>query len=292
MSLIGVWRSNNERVDLYALPPEEFTAARDAAAKLDKSLKALRKPSVSAWVVNTLVRRDPALLQQLVELGGSLREATEARQGDELRELTAQRHQLVEAVTAQAVALAARAVTMQVRTEVSQTLEAAMLDPGSAEAVLSGQLVRALSYAGFGGVDLEGAVADLPKPKPAAKAQAKPSGPSKKVQKLEAAALDAQGALDDAVRLAERTTTAYDHASEEATALAEEVDTHSSRVEDLRGRLKAAEAELQEVRSRHTKASRELDELTRKAERATTAVAEAQAAADRARKALDEARRS
>lgn len=280
-------------VDLYALAPEEFTAARDEAARQDKSLKALRKPSVAAWVVNTLVRREPALLEQLVDLGAALREATSARQGDQLRELTEQRHQLVQAVTVQAIALVGRDIAQAVRTEVSQTLEAAMADPGSAAAVQSGQLVRALSYAGFGGVDLEGAVADLPKAKPDAKPDVKAKGDSsKKVQKLEAAALDAQGALDDAVRLAERTTQAFDAAEAESSEAADHVTAAEERAEALRQQVKQTEQELQQARSRHSKASRELEDLQRKAERATKAVAEAQSTWDAARKALDEARRA
>lgn len=276
-------------MDLYALPPEEFTAARDAAAKEDKGLKALRKPSVAAWVVNTLVRREPALLEQLVDLGGALREATSARQGEQLRELTEQRHQLVQAVTEQAVGLVDRDITPAVRTEVSQTLEAAMADPASAEAVQSGQLVRALSYAGFGGVDLEGAVADVPasRPKPPRKPDV-----SKKLQKLEAAALDAQGALDDAVRLAERTTKAYDSAEQQSASAAEQLALHEERVTDLREQLKQAEHDAQQARSQHSRATRDLEDLHRKAERAAKAVAEAQDAFDAARKALDEARRS
>ena len=274
-------------VDLYALPPEEFTAARDAAAKEDQSLKGLRKPSVAAWVVNTLVRQQPALLDQLVELGAALREATSARQGEQLRELTEQRHQLVQAVTDQAVGLVDRDIRARVRTEVSHTLEAAMVDPASAEAVQSGQLLRALSYAGFGDVDLEGAVAELPNRKPQ---QPKPDS-SKKLQKLEAAALDAQGALDDAVRLAERTAKAYDAAEEETTQAADEVAAAEERAEELRQQVKEAEHALQEARSRHSKSGRELEDLQRKAERATKAVAAAQEASDAARKALDEARR-
>lgn len=289
MSLIGARPGNDERVDLYALPPEDFTAARDAAAKEDKSLKGLRRPSVSAWVVNTLTRQQPDLLQQLVELGAQLRDATQAKQGDELRALTEQRHQLVQAVTEQATGLVDRPLSPAVRTEVAQTLEAAMADPASAEAVQSGQLVRALSYAGFGEVDLEGAVADVPAPRAAAP-KAKPDV-SKKLQKLEAAALNAQGALDDAVRLAERTTRDHDAAAADSDAAAKDVEEREAAAEELRQQLKQAEAELQEARSRHSSARKELEDVQRRAERATKAVAEAQERWDAARTALDEARR-
>jgi hypothetical protein len=306
--LIGSAANTAERervwiVDLYALAPEEFTAARDNAAKQDKSLRALRKPSVSAWVVNTLVRHQADLLEQVLALGAELAQAQSQGKGAELRQLTEQRRQLVEAVTQQAVDLVDRDVTSAVRGEVAATLEAALADPASAEAVRTGQLVRALSYAGFGGVDLEGAVADLPKPttkrttKPTTKPTAKqvPAAAkedSKKLQKLEAKALDAQGALDDAVQRAERTARELEASDAEATQRQQELDAAEERVQEARRTLAAAEKDHDEARSRRTKAAKAADELARKAERATRAVSDAQEASDSARKALDEARRA
>ena len=57
--------------DLFALPPAEFIAARDALAKRLKAdgdatraaeVKALRRPSVAAWAVNQVARRKPELV--------------------------------------------------------------------------------------------------------------------------------------------------------------------------------------------------------------------------------------
>ena len=54
--------------ELYALVPEEFTAARNARAKEAKAagdaelaaqVQALRKPTAGAWLLNQLVRRTP-----------------------------------------------------------------------------------------------------------------------------------------------------------------------------------------------------------------------------------------
>lgn len=158
-------------MDLYALPPEEFTAARDAAARQAKKdgdrerakeLAALRRPSLSAHTVNALVRAEPDLLGQLLDLGAELAQAQSTGQGAALRALGEQRRALVEAVADRAALAAGRALGPTVRAEVVATLEAALADPSSAEAVRSGHLVRALSYAGFGGVDLDGAVAALP----------------------------------------------------------------------------------------------------------------------------------
>ena len=68
--------------DLYGLPVEEFTKARDELAKAlrkaDKKeaadqVKSLRKPSVSAWAVNQAVRRRPQETKALVKAGDELR---------------------------------------------------------------------------------------------------------------------------------------------------------------------------------------------------------------------------
>src|SRR5512138_346259 len=75
---------------LYRLPPEEFTAARDDAAKQARSagdrdlaarIKALRKPSVSAHAVNSLAATQPDDLQALADLGARLRDAMTGKGG-------------------------------------------------------------------------------------------------------------------------------------------------------------------------------------------------------------------
>src|SRR3954471_3271554 len=93
--------------ELYALPPEEFTAARDRAAAqvkadgqaaLASQIRALRKPTQGAWALNLLARERPDELGQLLDLGTSLRAAQASLQGDELRRLSAQRSQVVGAL--------------------------------------------------------------------------------------------------------------------------------------------------------------------------------------------------
>jgi hypothetical protein len=154
--------------ELYALPLGEFTPARDARAKelkgtdLAAAVKALRKPSLAAWVVNLLVRRDADQVTQVLDLGTALREAAAGMAGEELRSLTRQRRQLTAAVTTGARSLAAAEgvrVTQAVADQVEATLTAAMVDPRCAEAVRSGLLVTALSSTGVDEVDLSRAVA-------------------------------------------------------------------------------------------------------------------------------------
>ena len=58
--------------ELYGLPLAEFTPARDARAKelkgtdLAPRVKALRKPSTAAWVVNLLMRRETEQVDQVL----------------------------------------------------------------------------------------------------------------------------------------------------------------------------------------------------------------------------------
>ena len=275
---------------LYALAPEDFTAARDAAAKRaraagDKAgaaaLKALRRPSVSAWLVNRLVADHHELLEQLLAVGPSLAEAQTTGRADALRGLGRQRRALVEAVTD--TALQARPSSAAVRDEVAGTLEAALADPSSADAVRSGRLVRALSYAGFGGVDLDGAVAlsaataataatagDGAEPRPGAER-------AEQLRGVEAAAHDAAGRLDDAVRAAEIADRARVDA-DAGLAGAEQVVSHA------RAALLAAEQDLAD-RQEQQAAALELHE------RSVDAVRTAQAAEGVARAELDRLRR-
>ena len=149
--------------ELYALPPDDFRTARDeraaqARAAGDKALAreitALRRPVVSAWLVNMLAREAPGQMGELLSLGESLRDAQQALDGDRLRELSTQRRELVAAMVNEAKRFAARdgrPVSLQVEREVEATLQAALADPEAAAEVSSGRLASPLTYAGLGG---------------------------------------------------------------------------------------------------------------------------------------------
>ena len=268
-----------DAADLYRLPPEDFTAARDAAAKqakaggdaeAAKALKGLRRPSIAAWLVNGLVDREPALLEQLLALGPALALAQAAGEGDALRELGAQRRALVGAVVDRAVALADRPVTTAVRDEVAATLEAGLSDPASADAVRSGRLVRALSYAGFGEVDLDGAVAVSARPPTRAK------GPDR-IAAAEAAALEAAGALDDAVRSCKR-----------LTAQAESADQEAERERRIVERARAA---FEQAEQAQTAATGQAERAEEERAAAVETLLAAQEREEQARTALDRLRR-
>jgi hypothetical protein len=157
--------------ELYSLAPAEFTGTRNQWAKqaradgdkeLARRVTELRKPSLSAWVVNMLMRHQGDQMTQVLELGASLRQAQADLDGEALRELTRQRRQLTTAVTHQGRVLAGelgQKVTEAVADQVQSTLHAAMVDEDAAAAVRSGMLVAALEATGVGGTDVVDSVA-------------------------------------------------------------------------------------------------------------------------------------
>jgi DNA repair exonuclease SbcCD ATPase subunit len=148
---------------LYEAPPDGFVAARTAAVDdarksgdkaTAKRLAALKKPTVAAWVVNLLALRRPDLIDQLVDLSAELRQAQRGLKGTALRELTAQRRQVVSALVTAARELA-QAEEPSIKLplgEVESTLTAALAEPDIAAQVRTGRLIRAANYAGFGEV--------------------------------------------------------------------------------------------------------------------------------------------
>jgi DNA repair exonuclease SbcCD ATPase subunit len=148
---------------LYEAPPDGFVAARTAAVDdarksgdkaTAKRLAALKKPTVAAWVVNLLALRRPELIDQLVDLSAELRQAQRGLKGTALRELTAQRRQVVSALVTAARELA-QAEEPSIKLplgEVESTLTAALAEPDIAAQVRTGRLIRAANYAGFGEV--------------------------------------------------------------------------------------------------------------------------------------------
>ncbi len=157
--------------ELYSLSPAEFTAARDEQARqlraagqrdLSAEIKKLARPTASAWLVNQLARAAPDELARLFEVGQALQEAQRTLAGDKLRELSAQRRQVVAGLLPVAAGLAEQSgqpASAAVLGEVRATLEAALADPQAGDAVRSGHLTKALAYAGLGEVDLTAALA-------------------------------------------------------------------------------------------------------------------------------------
>jgi hypothetical protein len=157
---------------LYAAGPADFTQRRKAladAARADgdkgaaNRITALRKPTRVAWILNGLARADPDAPGRLATLAADLRAAAESKDGPRLRELSADRGELIDGLTSQA--LAAANVTdppAGLREDIAATLTSALADPDTARQFAAGTLTRAAQWAGFGLVPAAGAPDDAP----------------------------------------------------------------------------------------------------------------------------------
>lgn len=265
---------------LYALTPAEFTAARNLAARevkdsADLELAArvleLKKPSPAAWAVNLLARQRADELEQLAELGETMREATEELDRDQLAELTRQRRALVNALAREASALATDArhnLTATVVEEVARTLQAALNDPAAAAAVRSGRLVRGLDATGIEPVDLTDAVAA-----PEASMVSAPRSPAERKTVRDLAA----------VRAAKEAEKKADEAEVEVRG----VERRISDVETRRGRLESRLADLEEqvnaVEDELRESDRDLRALGRDRDRASRRAEDLRAEAEKLR---------
>lgn len=143
--------------ELYGLPLEQFTPARDALAKeVDQGgdrdgasrVRALRKPVVAGWALNRLAREDPDGVRELLELGDTLRAAhRRAASGGDVEPFRAaadERRRLVRALTSKAEAIVGSrgSVTAAVADAIAGTLEAAAVDEETGTLLRSGRLVK------------------------------------------------------------------------------------------------------------------------------------------------------
>ena len=264
-------------VELYAVKPDEFIAARDehvrraresGRASLAKAVAALRRPNQSAWLINQLARDQADAVDELFDLGDSLRAAHQHGDGAELQRISAERRKAEAALIRRARALGAQAgidVTADMARETEETLAAALASPEVAEEVRAGRLTKPVAYSGFGTMLTSVPAPSAPKKKrPAAKRDAAADTEAQRRAKAEQVVNDAREELEAAeLDLAER-----ENAAEEAARRAEEL---GSQVDRLREQLRAVEGELVAT-----------DRGARMEERRR----------DRARKSRDEARRA
>jgi hypothetical protein len=261
--------------ELYALPRDEFTAARNAATKqareqgdreLAEQIGALRRPSTAAWVANLLVREQPGEIRTLVELGDGLREAQHRLQGEELRRLSTQRHQLVHGLVQQAQALAREAghpASEAVTRELTNTFTAAVNSSAAAQALARGRLTSALDPAEAAAELFAGA--ETVTPSVPGGGDLGDRGDERLHQEFERARQDATDA--DATRdEAQRTLSHADQAAQNAAAA----------VQELRARLEDAERAEEDTRRRALAARRAFESADRAARDARRRVHDSQ----------------
>jgi hypothetical protein len=273
--------------ELYGLALEEFTATRNERAKqaraggdrqLAAQIQSIRKPTHAAWLLNQLVRSHAEETQLLLDLGRELRDVLADVEGEELRELTRQRYQLVSALVEQARALGqgrGARVTDDVAQAVRRTLEATLADEWSAEALAAGRLNEPLEIPSGFSVDS----ASAGRPRPASPSQ----GPQGTVTDLDAerkrrALQSAEkqvataAAREKAARLsADRARAGFEslqqrskEAGHTVDRLREALDTAVAALADIEQQIEAAQRAVDSADSAAREAAEELSEAQRR----------------------------
>ncbi len=306
---------------LYALPPEEFVEARNARARqarsagdrdLARRVTALPKPTVAAYLLNELARRRPDAVEQLVGLGGRLRDAQESLDGGQLRALTRQRQEVVAAFVRQVVELArdlGRPLSDAVARQVQETLRAAVADEAAGRALRSGRLTTALEYVGMGEVDVSAAMAapraPLRAPQPTEPTE--PTGPTEPAEPAESAEPvepaepvgDVAGEVDELAsarrRRRDAVAKALTEAEELAQAAADRLRASDRRLRDAQETATGLHDRVAQLRTeldRSVEAAEAADDEVQKAaqdqEQAATDATAARDVVERARADLDE----
>ncbi|MFX4287958.1 hypothetical protein ACQBJO_15590 [Janibacter sp. G349] len=156
--------------ELYGVAPADFVATRTRLVQTAKGddpdlaaqVKALRKPTQSAWLLNRVARDEPQVVADLTALGERMRTAQSRGDGAALAAARPERRAAIDALVAAAGRCAEAAGARLSPTgadEVEATAVAVLADEQSGRALRSGSLLRPLSYAGFGEVELDDAVA-------------------------------------------------------------------------------------------------------------------------------------
>lgn len=259
--------------ELYAAPLEDFVAVRTRLAKeaergLAQEIRALRKPTVTAWLLNQLGRESPEVVDAVGMLGGRMRAAQAAADMSALREARPERDRLIRDVVL-AVREAAdqhgRSLSTAGEDEVTATVIAALADEQSQAALGSGMLVRALSYSGFGEVDVDDAVAARARLRVVQGGQA---------DALASVLRDAAGTAPDAEDEAEALALAEAESAREMHEAQVRLQTAEADLARATADLAAAEEALADARERAAGARQEARRRHRERDAAATKVAD------------------
>jgi len=239
---------------LYGLPLAEFTRARDVLARelraagereASDEVKALAKPSISAWTVNQLARREPMQIRALMTAGERMREAQAELLGggdpDELQGALQRQREVVAALLGSAkrnLEAADHPATDATLERIRGTLTAAAADEEGARLVERGRLTKDLEPAGFGGLAVVPTRADAParkRSKPPSQAQRPKQEDETRKQRIE-------------------------EAKREVDELRAEVAEQKNRVRRATSEARKAEGELERLTARLGAATSTLDQ--------------------------------
>jgi hypothetical protein len=266
--------------DLYGLPLEEFTPARDALAKELKAagrkdeaaeVKSLRKPSLAAWALNRVAREHPDAVEGLRAAGAALRQAQDAvlsggtptppgLSGDAGRLRDAGRAladevDRVAGLGAEVLRAAGRPASAAQQEKIVSTLRTAAVDDDAGDALARGVLVEELESTGFSllGSDAGTFAAPArpstktPAAEPAADGDRKPLPGAERAPKKPKVSKEALEAVEAARRELRRYDAEADMAATRARRRAERAETAAKRAAEAQREAEAARAEAEEA---------------------------------------------
>jgi hypothetical protein len=223
----------DEAAELYALPLDEFTSARnDLARSLSETgdkeaaaaVRKLKKPGLAAWSINQLARSNAEELGELLAVTDRMKKADNAA---DVRETIAERHKRIRQLVDKARTIledaghSAGAGTIH---QVTQTLYAAHSDR-EREQIARGTLERPIESSGFDtsqGLSLEAEVTEDT-----------PDKETRARQELEAEVAEAEEQAADLQRKAESARLAAEHADDAAANAHRKVMRLRSKLEQL-----------------------------------------------------------
>ena len=256
--------------ELYQLPLDEFTAARNALAKStgDASIRKLEKPHLAAWAVNQLFWQKRKLYDEVIKTSGQVRTAHKQKLAGKSADVRAAEVFHGEAMRKAKDAIrsilesAGNSAVDGVMTPITETLDALpTTDP-------PGRLTRPLRRTGFEA--LQGVTIAAKPSRPVAKPEAikPPADESERARKKREADQQALAMTRERLRFAEA-------AEREAEASVDRARRTLDRAERTRERIeselehatvaeKAARRELSSSESAYDKARAESDRLRKK----------------------------
>jgi len=235
--------------DLYALPLEEFTAARNARAKeLTKAgkrdeaavVKALKKPSVSAWALNQVSRNHADEVDRFLDRVDELRAAQDRAMGGDASGLRHARtaheeaqQEVADLATAE-LGQHGHGATTATRDRVLDTLRAAAVDDDARAVLRAGRLVEDLRATGLETLGDVPLLVEQPSPE---RTSPRDEAARRRAEELAAAADDAEAEAEELRQQAVR-------AERDARTLRERAEAAAATAKGARERSDKAAADL------------------------------------------------
>jgi hypothetical protein len=254
--------------ELFKLPLSEFTAARNALIKglqqakrgdEAESVKALTKPSVSAWAVNQLYWNHRKEFDHLLKAGARLTQAHASQLSGkpaDVQEPTAARREAVSALLRLAEKLlidGGHSASPDTMHRIATTLETLSTPSASADAPAPGRLTNDAAPLGF-----ESWVTLVPGNKPSGANKGATKEDKKDAEKAKAALKAAERERDKARTLAEE-------AAKNFTQAEKQYAKAKAAADEARGRLEESRAEAERTRKAAEDAERAVQIATRQA---------------------------